>query len=802
MPFTAPKAPAPAPGRPREELPGQQLLPLETAGPLQPPTGRSQDPRGRPWSFGHLARVAGDLVRSEPDRTWDGNALCAALKEAGARVSSWRGLSFKLAAHLHKAGAIVLARGNRFRAALRPAEPSAGEAASGPPRRGKPPVRRQEPSWDDIVAAARRRLADVPTHVWTAAELTRALRQSGLGILQRDGVENRLAADLRAQGVIEYLDEQLFRARAPVKVPPDAAVSRPEAPVAGKPSSAGGRSEEPPWTFAKLIKAARSVVERQPEREWTGPAICQGLVEAGARLDSWRGAAMKITAELKRRGVIQAVTRVQFRVTRPASAAARAEPHASAKRTLPPAAGLPLKHRGSEPSEPPPAIPWDDIVVAAQRVLEVDPARVWKWSELAQATRASGVTSPTWKGVHIGLVAKLEVLGLVERVDAQRLRAIASATSSAASPAVDASGPTEPARPAETQFEEVTPASPPPAEAAPHATPTKDASAAAPLAAETVFALIDEIEKLEPWLGDLPQRQRTAQVAAWAGCVRRLQDGLGSLAPDACRREREALRPTLGGLARLARKHDCDWVDALSSAWAAEDWDAYVQYNHAVASGQPPILAPEKEEQYHRDRVRGLFNPHRRTARRDALEVIREALEVLAERDADVARAIRTFGRPQERRVAPLDPKPPFRRRQDAQERPEEPVIVRDVPADVLAITRGKRALVAGGQGSREAHRAAIEESLQFERLEWVFGERGKASHFSTLEGRVRPGRYDLVFFLASHSGHKSGSFIQACRTAGIPLIYLARGYGVNQVVDAIRQQLLARRVTEWMNKR
>jgi hypothetical protein len=459
-----------------------------------------------------------------------------------------------------------------------------------------------------------------------------------------------------------------------------------------------------------------------------------------------------------------------------------------------------------QPGERPrtsPAIPWDDILAAARRMLEVDPARQWTWSGLAQAARASGVTSPTWKGVHIGLVAKLEVLGLVERVDARRIRATASATPPAAGPAAEPAGPTESDPSSGEQAAAVEPALTPPAEPAGQAAPTVDAPAAALRGGDAVFALIDEIEKLEPWLGDLPQRQRTAQVAVWAGSTRRLQGGRGNLAPESSRREREALGPTLGGLARLAREHGCDWIDALSSGWESEDWDGYVRYNHAIACGQAPTLSREQEELYHRDRLRGLFNPHRKTARRDAPDVIREALAILPATDGAVARAVRTFGRPAERREVPERPAPPVRRRHDAPARPEEPAaILRDVPADVLAITRGKRALIAGGQGAREAHRAAIEESLQLEQLEWVYGERGKSSHFTGLEARMRPGRYDVVLLLASHSGHSSSGLVDACRNAGIPLIYLTRGYSVSSVIEAIRQQVLARRVPEWMEKR
>jgi len=138
---------------------------------------------------------------------------------------------------------------------------------------------------------------------------------------------------------------------------------------------------------------------------------------------------------------------------------------------------------------------------------------------------------------------------------------------------------------------------------------------------------------------------------------------------------------------------------------------------------------------------------------------------------------------------------PALRLRDDPRSVADEPAaIVREVPDEVLRFTRGRRALIAGGQGSREAHRTAIARSLQLAELEWVFGERGKHAPFHNLESRMRPGRYDLVLFLASHTSHGASRLVESCKAAQIPLVYLARGYSVVSVVEAIRQQLVARR--------
>lgn len=115
---------------------------------------------------------------------------------------------------------------------------------------------------------------------------------------------------------------------------------------------------------------------------------------------------------------------------------------------------------------------------------------------------------------------------------------------------------------------------------------------------------------------------------------------------------------------------------------------------------------------------------------------------------------------------------------------------------DVLAITRSKAALIAGGNGARAAHRKTIQEVLKFDRLDWVFGEIGQAAPYAKLARGMHPGKYDLVFFLSAFAGHSTAcKFIQACRAIGVPVIYITRGYGVNQFIDAIRKQGIPRKL-------
>lgn len=382
------------------------------------------------------------------------------------------------------------------------------------------------------------------------------------------------------------------------------------------------------------------------------------------------------------------------------------------------------------PKAPPVDWPWDRIVDAALLLLVRYPDRLWRPAELARAVRDSGVDLPTTRGMHFGLVARLKERDAIVEDDSGALRAFTPAA-----------------------------AAPPPDE---------------------IQILADEIDAGERYLTDLSRRQRTAQVAAWAGQARAFQD-----APIEDPRRRQALTTVFGRLTRITRDIDCGWIDALSRDWSV-DWKHYVSWFKGVAAGSWPRLPAEAEQALHRAFLRGLQSPLRRVAAYEAQTTILEALEVLPQDDPDAAAAVARFGLPAE------VPKAAPRRSERAEPAPEEERA--PIPETVLETTRGRRLLMVGGQGSREEQRRAIQKALQCADLEWVISERGQAAPFVQLEGRIRPGRYDLVLFLAAYTSHKSAAFVRAVKRAEIPLVYLPRGYSVAAVVDAIRLHRLRRR--------
>jgi hypothetical protein len=116
------------------------------------------------------------------------------------------------------------------------------------------------------------------------------------------------------------------------------------------------------------------------------------------------------------------------------------------------------------------------------------------------------------------------------------------------------------------------------------------------------------------------------------------------------------------------------------------------------------------------------------------------------------------------------------------------------VAAAVLHLTRGRRALVIGGQGAREDHRKAIEGALELAALDWPATERGKAAAYSRMIPSIAAGRYGLVIYLVNYTGHQADDAVRAAKKAGAVVIYLTGGYSIARIVHALETQALQRR--------
>lgn len=512
-----------------------------------------------------------------------------------------------------------------------------------------------------------------------------------------------------------------------------------------------------PTDWELVLEVSATILREVPDRTWRWKQFGAELRNRGVTLTSWRGVASRLVAELKTRGIVRVEGgsfQVALAVDDQSSVSTKSEPRTSATS-----------------SSSTTALPWDELVQESERLLANHVGERWTGSALCQELRQR-VTLKSWKCVPLGLVWKLHARRVVEARRDGSFVVLAR------------------------RHGEATPAQESDASVAAHDTSPPRPSIADPNDGDDVDGLVEEIDAVTGYLVDLPQRQVRSQLCLWAGRARRIHDTLGNRSHNVASALKDALKGIFRRLLELTRKHGPGWIDALSHEWST-DWDVYITYHQAIVGGYEPDLTAEQERAYHRDILRGLFIGHRRVGRDEAHRAMLEALPMVTDGDVVASKAIQRFGRPPERRVENAGP-PPSQRRGDRElVLADPPEVQRDLPDEVLELTRGKRMLIAGGQGAREAHREAIRESFGLAEVEWVTTERGKASPFNRLEARMRPGRYDIVLFLASHSSHQAGGFVRACKDAEIPLVFLSRGYSVTSVAQAISQQLLSRGATD-----
>lgn len=584
--------------------------------------------------------------------------------------------------------------------------------------------------------------------------------------------------------------------QAPAPELPEPVAPSSLAPTTAQTTATVMAKHEVQWPWEEIISAARAVLAEKPARRWRPGELCRAVRDHGVELPTLQGMHWGLLARLRQLELID-------------------EKNGT------------IRLRSEAPEEP---WPWEKIMQAARALLAADPERRWRQAELGRAVRDAGVKLPRRQGMHFGMVARLraerlideetgliklradpaaEVAPLEPQLPEPRLalesdaRIISPAAVSVLNPVLEGPRRTETAAPAAVRVvaQEAgamahSPAAgasvPPPLPAAQPAAPhTEDADT--PLSAEDAIAeLREEVTSAEPYLDTLEQDRRTAQLAIWAGRARAIQERLDAPAPDST--AGMALYRLFGVLTRIGRELRCGWVDALSRKWTTH-WPTYIEWHQAALSGHPPQLLESEVADHWRDVLLRLNNPDHSTTQFTATAVLLDALEYLGPDDEALIAASRGFGDP----IGVLRNRPAVHRVK--LQRPGAPAPER-VPVDaaVLARTRGKRALLLGGQGAREPQREALQQAFEFQELDWETSERGQAGHYDSIGERVRAGSYDLLLFLSAFSSHKATSVVDAAKSRGVPVVYLSRGYGLNTVVEALKEQLRAGRDSEAPN--
>src|SRR5437868_8800695 len=100
-------------------------------------------------------------------------------------------------------------------------------------------------------------------------------------------------------------------------------------------------------------------------------------------------------------------------------------------------------------------------------------------------------------------------------------------------------------------------------------------------------------------------RQRTAQLAVWAGRVRKL---VQQVAKETGRKVQPVFvefSPLIEKIERIQEARGLGWIDALSPDWLTE-WNTYIEYNRSIVAVEWPNSREAQLRGYFRETLRGL----------------------------------------------------------------------------------------------------------------------------------------------------------------------------------------------------
>jgi len=320
--------------------------------------------------------------------------------------------------------------------------------------------------------------------------------------------------------------------------------------------------------------------------------------------------------------------------------------------------------------------------------------------------------------------------------------------------------------------------------------------------------LAKEIEDGAAHFGVLEAREQKAQLMIWIGRLRRLQ-GLNFTEGG---EETQAMEMIFRRLVSLSKQYMPGYIDAFQEGYVA-DWDQYIiesqeQFRQAVEASQRERDArAQREEQQRRDQERKIQT---REAYREALGDLRAVIAAhdLPDEgvDALLAALNRVVNHGGSAEPELLDLVKPFRelitggdfrvlrkhldRVRDDESKVEEDSALRVRFAELIAQTRGRKALMIGGS-VREDNRRTLRQFFEFEDLEWEPYEATRPALLKSLEQRVKNRGLDVVLILKEFVGHHVPERLRPlCQESGIPCLMVEHGYGANQIAEALRTGL------------
>jgi len=317
------------------------------------------------------------------------------------------------------------------------------------PAKGKAPKAADETGerfpWAQIVKIAQKLLAKDPTRAWRIGELVQAVKKAGAAVESATGMHFGLLPRLRDLQLIAETGDGLFTARlggdesgARAMVP-----AKPAKVSARKPAKAEVATKVAPvYPWETVLAAARRLLRKNPARRWSSSELCKSVKEM-AGLASAKGLHLGLLPKLKSEGLIaerNGVLTAKLGAEKKTAAPARATVKKTAKpavkeaaprgrvsaRTTVKAKTMARKAAAKmEPVELPPETVApearnadkqidDTLLAACQNLLESDPFKVWTGADFVKAVRDTGLSLPSWKGLHFSLPAILRKAKLVE----------------------------------------------------------------------------------------------------------------------------------------------------------------------------------------------------------------------------------------------------------------------------------------------------------------------------------------------------------------------------------------------------
>ncbi len=326
--------------------------------------------------------------------------------------------------------------------------------------------------------------------------------------------------------------------------------------------------------------------------------------------------------------------------------------------------------------------------------------------------------------------------------------------------------------------------------------------------ASQISELSKEIEDGSNHFGVLEAREQKAQLMIWIGRLRRLQ-GMDFAEGG---EETERMELIFRRLVGLSKQYMPGYIDAFQEGYVA-DWEQYIvdaqeQFRLAVeASSRDRESRAQREEIQRRDLER---KSQTREAYRDALRDLRAVIAAhgLPEQGVDallaaLARVVNLGGASEPEL---LDLVKPYRelitggdfrvlrkhldRVRDDESKVEEDSALRTQFAELIAQTRGRKALMIGG-AAREDARRTLRQFFEFDDLDWEPYESTRPALLKSLEQRVKNRGVDVVLILKEFVGHHVPERLRPlCQESGIPCLMVEHGYGANQVAEALRSGL------------